>query len=117
MASPVTVGFEITGWYAENLKRKINRQVAALLNDGNKHGVKVMQANAPVRTGAMRDDLQVLKEATEDDLSVQAGSTTAVHYTLFQEFGWQGHPGKHFIRKGFQESLAYVKSNMKRVKI
>lgn len=95
---------KITSWNQAAVMKGSRDQMAKRLNSAAAIGVTVAMARAPRDTGFMASTIEVVKKATAQDLTVQWGNITAL-YTLWQEIGSQGRPGRYFLRQSLQAAM------------
>lgn len=108
----MSVVVTITSWQEVAVKGKAMSAVADALNKAALDGVVYAQMIAPRDTGFMANTIEVLKRATAQDCSVEWGNITAP-YTLWQEIGSQGRPGRYFLRASVERAGARVTAEMK----
>lgn len=99
----MTTVVKITEWNAGKVLAKNRQEMASRLNEAGAVGVSYAQMKAPRDTGFMANTIEVVERASEKDLRVRWGNVTAL-YTLWQEIGSQGRPGRYFLR----QSLDYA---------
>lgn len=107
----MSVTVTLVGWNAVGVKGKAMSAVAAALNKAATDGVTYAQMIAPRDTGFMANTIEVLKRATPQDASVEWGNITAA-YTLWQEIGARGQPGKYFLRSSLDRAGGQGTANM-----
>lgn len=94
---------KIVRWEPGKVTQMARSEMAGRMNAAAAIGVTRAQALAPRDTGFMANTIEVVKRATPADLNVQWGNITAL-YTLWQEIGARGRPGRYFLR----QSLDYA---------
>lgn len=95
-----TATITLKDWNPSGVIKGTRQEAAKRLNEAAAIGVTVAMARAPRDTGFMASTIEITKRATaEGRLSVAFGNITAL-YTLWQEIGSQGRPGRYFLRAG-----------------
>lgn len=85
-------------WKGDSIASKLKEQVAREMNVAVAQAVQGAQQDAPRDTGFMASTIEVIDEATAKKLIARWGNQTA-KYTLWQEIGARGMPGKYFLRR------------------
>lgn len=94
----------LKNWAPEKIKAKSREEFADWLNRAGAVGVTVAMARAPRDTGFMANTMEVVHRATAQALFVAWGNITA-DYTIWQEIGSQGRPGRYFLRQSLQQAM------------
>lgn len=103
------ITFTWKSWNGNAVKQKVRAKIAEGLNEAAADGVTLAQEAAPRDTGFMANTIEQIDRATPAVLSASWGNMTAT-YTLWQEIGSQGRPGRYFLRN----SLMKVQSGLMR---
>ena len=98
-------------WRGEAVQQQVLQRVANALNETAADAVAVAQQKAPRDTGFMANTNEVVKEATPTNLGVTWGNVTA-EYTLWQEIGSRGRPGRYFLRAGADQAYPGLKKRL-----
>lgn len=98
---------KLVNWAPDKIKAKSREEFARWLNEAGAIGVTRAQVLAPRDTGFMASTIEVVHRATAARLSVVWGNITA-DYTIWQEIGSQGRPGRYFLR----QSLEYASQQL-----
>lgn len=91
----------LRNWQPEKVKAANIETAALWLNNAGLIGVTRAQLNAPRDTGFMANTITILHRARPGAMFVAWGNITAL-YTLWQEIGARGKPGKYFLRQSLQ---------------
>ncbi len=94
-------------WTPEAVTKMAGTEMATRLNAAAAIGVTVAQARAPRDTGFMANTIEVIKRASPAELAVEYGNITAL-YTLWQEIGARGKPGKYFLRQSLEQATKHL---------
>lgn len=100
----MAVTVRITVWRAEAVIKGTREEMSRRLNKAGAVGVTAAQAIAPRDTGFMANTMEVVHRATPAELFVTYGNITA-DYTLWQEIGSQGRPGRYFLRRSLDQAV------------
>lgn len=100
-----------TSWNGDAVAARVRQEVAAALNETAADGVTIVQAIAPRDTGFMANTMEQLDHATPQSLRVSWGNITAA-YTIWQEIGSQGRPGRYFLRRSLQEASKRLEARL-----
>jgi len=86
-------------WRGDDVVADVERATRLALTETAAACVAVAQVNAPVDTGFMKNTLEhgEVREVAVGTYSIQWGNSTA-DYTLWQEIGSNGRPGRYFLR-------------------
>ena len=99
-------------WNAEAIKGMADREVSKALNETADESVALAAEFAPKDTGYMASTMEVVERATPKKLNVIWGNISA-NYTLWQEIGSQGRPGRYFMRRASQQAYANLAERLR----
>lgn len=94
---------KIVSWTPAAPQKMARTEMARRMNEAAAIGVTRAQMLAPRDTGFMANTIEVVQRASAAQLTVRWGNITAL-YTLWQEIGARGRPGRYFLR----QSLDYA---------
>ena len=98
-----SVTAKIVEWNQERQLQHFRGEMAKRLNKAGAFGLMVVQQIAPRDTGFMANTMEIIHDATAGELYVSWGNVTAT-YTIWQEIGSRGRPGRYFLRTSLQRA-------------
>ncbi len=108
------VTVKLSKWNGGKILGEARTSAARALNATAADAVAIAQAAAPRDTGFMANTIEIVEPATAKGfLRVTWGNVTAP-YTIWQEIGSQGRPGRYFLRKG-TEAYANFKTHFMKI--
>lgn len=108
------VTVKIVKWNGGKILGQARVNAARALNATAADAVTIAQSAAPRDTGFMANTIEVIEPASASGfLRVTWGNVTAP-YTIWQEIGSQGRPGRYFLRKG-TEAYAHFKTHLMKI--
>lgn len=107
-----TVTMTLKTWRGQAVKGLLRGAVAEALNGTGADAVKAAQAVAPRDTGFMANTIEIIEPATAGKLTMTWGNITA-DYTLWQEIGARGRPGRYFLRHGAEVAYPGLEHRLK----
>lgn len=104
----------LTRWFGDEITTQTREAVANALNSTAQDAVNVAAMRAPRATGFMAGTIQVIDKASATKLEVTWGNITA-NYTLWQEIGSRGRPGRYFLRAGADASYPHLAERLAKI--
>lgn len=83
------------------------------LDEAMEYGVDLAKDNAPVRTGALRDSIEILEHAEDDEDGVRGSYGTKIEYGGFVEHGTSRMRAQPFLEPTGESTLSEWQRRLK----
>jgi hypothetical protein len=102
-------------WRGADVEAEVNKATVLGINDTINACVDQAKLNAPVLTGALRDDIQVLQSATMRTKRITASwGNREVLYSFFQEFGTVNNPPRYYLQRAADQEYPRTNDRIRR---
>lgn len=98
-------------WRGKSVNESVNRAIENGLKETVEESVRTAKQLAPVDTGALREDIQVIQNPQRSGSRITArwGNTSKIFYAKFQEFGTIYIAPRYYLRRAMD--IEYKKTN------